>query len=163
MLLTYSHAIQGLIDVLKIRLDLFGLNPNNTAVDAKLEESSMKISRVSIYFVVLFFIFAQTAPAIAGIVGTDKFLTEQSIQQDREELRNLMDRKEVRQLLENNGLTVEIAQERVDSLTDSEVRQLSQQFNELPAAGNAAVVILVIALVVIILELAGITDIFTGL
>ena len=123
----------------------------------------MKISRVSIYFVILFFLFAQTAPAIAGIVGTDQFLTEQSIQQDREELRNLMEREEVRQLLENNGLTVDIAQERVDSLTDSEVRQLSQQYSELPAAGNAAVVVLVIALVVIILELAGITDIFTGL
>lgn len=123
----------------------------------------MKISRVSIYFVILFFTFAQTAPAIAGIVGTDQFLTEQSIQQDRDDLRTLMERSEVRSLLESNGLTVELAQARVDSLTDSEVRQLSQQFDELPAAGNALLVVLVIALVVIILELAGITDIFTGL
>ena len=123
----------------------------------------MRISKALVYVLMLSFTFVQTAPAIAGIVGTDSFLTEQSIQQDRENLRSLMTRSEVRTLLQQNGLTVEQAQQRVDALTDSEVRQLSQRFEELPAAGNAAVVVLVIALVVIILELAGITDIFTGL
>ena len=123
----------------------------------------MRISKALVYVLMLSFTFVQTAPAIAGIVGTDRFLTEQSIQQDRENLRSLMARDEVRSLLQQNGLTVEQAQQRVDVLTDSEVRQLARQFDELPAAGNAAVVVLVIVLVVVILELAGITDIFTGL
>lgn len=123
----------------------------------------MKISKALVYVLMLSFTFVQTAPAIAGIVGTDRFLTEQSMQQDRENLRSLMSRDEVRSMLQHNGLTVEQAQERVDALTDSEVRQLAQKFEELPAAGDAAVVILVIVLVVLILELAGITDIFTGL
>ena len=123
----------------------------------------MRFSKALVYVLMLSFTFVQTAPAIAGIIGTDSILSEQSIQQDREKLRSLMARQEVRSLLQQNGLTVEQAQQRVDSLTDSEVRQLAQRFEELPAAGNAAVVILVIALVVIILELAGITDIFTGL
>lgn len=123
----------------------------------------MRISRALVYVLVLSFTFSQTAPAIAGIVGTESFLSEQSIQADRENLRSLMARDEVRSLLKNNGLTVSQAQERVDALTDSEVRQLAQKFEELPAAGNAAVVILIVVLVVIILELAGITDIFTGL
>jgi hypothetical protein len=74
-----------------------------------------------------------------------------------------MSRDEVRSLLKSNGLTVEEAQARVDSLTNKEVSQMADKFNELPAAGDAAVVVLVIALVVIILELAGITDIFTGI
>jgi len=111
----------------------------------------------------LSFAFVQTAPAIAGMIGTDRFLTEQTIQQDRDNLRSLMNRDEVRTLLQHNGLTVEQAQERVEALTDSEVRQLAQNFEQLPAAGDAAVILLVIALVVIILELAGITDIFTGI
>lgn len=123
----------------------------------------MKISKALIYVLMLSFTFMQTAPAIAGIVGTDRFLTEQSIQQDRENLRSLMSRDEVRSILQHNGLTVEQAQQRVDVLTDSEVRQLAQRFEELPAAGGAEVVVLVIILVVIILELVGITDIFTGI
>ena len=123
----------------------------------------MRISKTLIYVLMLSFTFVQTAPAIAGMIGTDRFLTEQTIQQDRDNLRSLMNRDEVRTLLQHNGLTVEQAQERVEALTDSEVRQLAQKFEQLPAAGDAAVVLLVIALVVIILELAGITDIFTGL
>ena len=123
----------------------------------------MRLSKSFIYLLIISFTFVQISPAFAGIVGTDSFLSEQTIQQDRENLRNLMSRDEVRSMLEMNGLTVEQAQERVDSLTDSEVQQMAKKFDELPAAGNAGVVILVIALVVIILELAGITDIFTGI
>lgn len=123
----------------------------------------MKLSKSFIYLLIISFLFVQVSPAFAGIVGTDSFLSEQSIQQDRENLRNLMSRDEVRSMLEMNGLTVDQAQERVDSLTDMEVQQLAKKFEELPAAGDAAVVILIIALVVIILELAGITDIFTAI
>ncbi len=123
----------------------------------------MRLSKSIIYLLIISFIFIQISPAFAGIVGTDSYLSEQTAQQDREDLRALMSRDEVRSLLETNGLTVEEAQARVDSLTDKEVSQMAEKFNELPAAGDAAVVVLVIALVVIILELAGITDIFTGI
>jgi hypothetical protein len=123
----------------------------------------MRLSKSIIYLLIISFIFVQISPAFAGIVGTDSYLSEQTAQQDRENLRALMSRDEVRSLLETNGLTVEEAQARVDSLTNKEVSQMADKFNELPAAGDAAVVVLVIALVVIILELAGITDIFTGI
>ena len=123
----------------------------------------MRPSNSLTYLLIISFIFVQFSPAIAGIVGTDSFLSEQTIKQDRENLRALMSRDEVRSLLANNGLTVAQAQERVDSLTDREVSQLAKQFDELPAAGDAWVVVLIVALVVIILELAGITDIFTAL
>jgi len=123
----------------------------------------MRLSKSLIYLLILSFIFVQVSPAIAGIVGTDSYLSEQTIQQDREILRALMSRDEVRSLLETNGLTMEQAQTRVDSLTDKEVRQMAKKFDELPAAGDAAVVVMVIALVVLVLELAGITDIFTGI
>ncbi len=123
----------------------------------------MRLSKSIIYLLIISFLFVQISPAFAGIVGTDSFLSEQTLQQDRENLRDLMSRDEVRSMLEMNGLTVEQAQARVDSLTDAEVSQMAKKFDELPAAGDAAVVILVIALVVLVLELAGITDIFTGI
>ncbi len=123
----------------------------------------MRLSKLFIYLLIISFAFVQISPAFAGIVGTDSFLSEQTLQQDRENLRDLMSRDEVRSMLEMNGLTVEEAQARVDSLTDAEVSQMAKKFDELPAAGDAAVVILIIALVVLVLELAGITDIFTGI
>ena len=81
----------------------------------------MRLSKPLIYLLILSFIFIQISPAVAGIVGTDSFLTEQTVQQDRENLRALMSRDEVRSMLEMNGLTVTQAQERVNSLTDKEV------------------------------------------
>ena len=123
----------------------------------------MRLSKLFIYLLIISFAFVQISPAFAGIVGTDSFLSEQTLQQDRENLRDIMSRDEVRSMLEMNGLTVEEAQARVDSLTDAEVSQMAKKFDELPAAGDAAVVILIIALVVLVLELAGITDIFTGI
>ena len=88
----------------------------------------MRLSKPLIYLLILSFIFIQISPAIAGIVGTDNFLTEQTVQQDRENLRALMSRDEVRSLLEINGLTIQEAQERVDSLTDKEVSQMAKKF-----------------------------------
>jgi cytochrome c-type biogenesis protein CcmH/NrfG len=123
----------------------------------------MKFNKAIFYLLIVSFTFVQISPAMAGIVGTDSFLSEHAVQQDRENLRNLMARDEVRSLLKANGLTVEQAQERVNSLTEKEVQQMSQKYEELPAAGSVWVVVLVVALVVIILELAGITDIFTGI
>ena len=106
--------------------------------------------------------FFQVAPSYAGMVSTDKSFTEQSVQIDRENLRSLMARNEVRSLLAGNGLTVEQAQQRVDVLTDKEARLLAEKFNEQPAGGFLGA-LLIIGLVLIILELTGVTDIFTGI
>ena len=106
--------------------------------------------------------FFQVTPAYAGIVGTDKSFTEHSAQQDREKLRALMARDEVQGLLADNGLTVEQAQQRVDALTDKEAQQLAENFDE-QAAGGILIALLIIFLVFIILELAGVTDVFTGI
>ncbi len=119
----------------------------------------MKINKTLIQVVILSFTFMQITPAIAGVVATDRFLIEQSVQQERENLRAFMARENVQSLLQHNGLTVEQAQKRVDALTDAEVQMLARKYEELPAAGNAAAGILIIALFVMVLELSGLTDI----
>ena len=60
-------------------------------------------------------------------------------------------------------LTIDPSQEEGLRKAAKNIEQLAKKFEELPAAGDAAVVILIIALVVLVLELAGITDIFTGI
>ena len=54
----------------------------------------------------------------------------------------------------------EDAQKRVASLSESELRQLASTVENQPAGGGAIVVIGVLFLVLIILELVGVTDIF---
>lgn len=106
--------------------------------------------------------FFQIAPSYAGIVGTDKSFAEYSAQNDREKLRTLMARDEVKDLLANNGLTVKQAQQRVDALTDNEAQLLAEKFDEQPA-GGFLIALLIVILVFIILEMAGVTDVFTGI
>lgn len=122
----------------------------------------MRATRFLICILSVSLAFFQVTPSYAGIVGTDKSFTEHSAQQDREKLRALMARDEVQGLLASNGLTVEQAQQRVDVLTDKEARLLAEKFNEQPA-GGILIALLVIFLVFIILELAGVTDVFKGI
>lgn len=84
------------------------------------------------------------------------------MQKDREKLRALMVRDKVRRLLASNGLTVEQTQQRVNALTEKEAQHLAEKFNEQPA-GSILIALLIVILVFIILELAGVTDIFTGI
>ena len=104
--------------------------------------------------------FLQVAPAYAGMVGTQTLIDHAAAKIDRDRLKDSLERDEVRKLLANHGVTVEQAQERVDALTDQQVSQLAAHFDDEPAGGFVIEVVVIAALVVVILELVGITDIF---
>jgi hypothetical protein len=103
--------------------------------------------------------FVQLTPAYAGIVGTQSLIEQTQAEINRDHLTTALERAEVRTLLASHGVTLEQAQERIDALTDAEVRDLAAHFDD-KAAGGVIEVILLAALVVVILELVGVTDIF---
>ena len=125
-----------------------------------------KLLNISIVYIsALTLVFSQTTPAYAGLIGTEQFMAQQLVDQDRETIRNVLDRDEARTLLEKHGVSKEQAQERIDALTDEEVRIVAQKFERLPAAGDGGILIavLVVLLVFIILDLAKVTNIFKGI
>lgn len=118
-----------------------------------------------IYVSAITFMFSQTMPAYAGLIGTEQFMSEQFVQLDRETLHNALNRDEAHTLLKKHGVTSEQAQERVKAMTEEEVRVFAQKFDELHAGGSFGVVaaVLVLVLLFIALELSGKTDVFNGL
>ena len=102
------------------------------------------------------------SPGYAGMIGTQQLVQAQQVQDQREQIKSALARDEFKQQLVKHGVDVEQAQERIDQLSDSEVQQLAAQFDELPAASGTGEVLLIAGLVVVILELLGVTDIFTG-
>lgn len=118
-----------------------------------------------IYVSTFALIFSQAMPAYAGLIGTEQFMAQQLVEKDRETLRKTLERDEARSLLEQYGVSTEYAQERIDAMTDEEVRIFSQKLEELPAAGSFGVVaaVLILVLLFIVLELSGKTDIFKGI
>lgn len=99
--------------------------------------------------------------ALAGIVTTTDLVNSQHLQMERERIQDWIARADVREQLSSQGVDMEQAQKRVDSMTDEEVQQMAARMDQMPAGSGAGEVVLIAFLVLIILELSGVTDIFT--
>ena len=100
--------------------------------------------------------------ALAGIVTTTDILDTQEIQQERERIQDWMAREDVRDQLTSLGVDVNDAETRVDSMTDQEVMVMASRMDEMSAGSGTGEVIIIAILVLVILELTGVTDLFTG-
>ena len=107
-----------------------------------------------IYVSVISLLFTHTVPVYAGIVDTRELLNEIHVEQSKERLLDILSRKDARMLLEQNGVTHEQAQERINSMTNVEIHQLAQDFENLPAAGNVGTAAALLILILVILVLA---------
>ena len=132
-----------------------------------LEDARMRkpLKTAVIYLSAFTLLFSQAMPVHAGIISTEQLMNQQLVEADQKTLLNLLDREDVRILLEKKGVTTEQAQERINHMTDQEIRTLAQKFEEQPAPGSigVAAAVLILILVFIALELAGKTDVFTGI
>ncbi|TNE83483.1 MAG: hypothetical protein EP334_00575 [Gammaproteobacteria bacterium] len=100
------------------------------------------------------------ASAQAALIGTQQVANEASVEVQRDELRTLFARDDVVQKLSSLGVDVADAQQRVANLSDAEVAQLHEQINDLPAGAGALGTIALVLLILILLDVAGVTDIF---
>ena len=100
--------------------------------------------------------------AQAEMVSTQQLLNHDSRAEREVQARSFLRRDDVRRQMEALGVNPADAERRVASLTDSELQQLSKTISTAPAAGDDAILILfgVVFLVLILLELLGVTHIF---
>ena len=86
-------------------------------------------------------------PAYAGMIRTDDV--------ERERVKALLERSEVRAELEKHGVLAHEAAARVDAMTPAEVQQLAGRIDALAAGGqstqNLLLVIIIILLVIVVL------------
>lgn len=100
------------------------------------------------------------APASAAIVGTEQMLSQNTARQDVD---TFLARAEVQEQLQDWGVDAADAQRRVATLTPDELQMLNAQIDELPAGAGALEVIGVVFLVLLILELVGVTNVFSAI
>ena len=110
----------------------------------------------------LLLITAPVHSVLAAMVGTEAILVNQDTQNARDRLRSFLDREAVQSQLTARGIDPAEAQARVDSLSDSEVMQISDKIDQLPAGGSFWGTVLYLAIIAVIvllvLELLGYTD-----
>ena len=95
--------------------------------------------------------------ALAALINTETILAENQSQEARDYLKQLMAREDVRSALIAHGIDPLEAEARIASLSDSEIIELSDQIENLPAGGNAIglviAVLVIIVLVLVIMKL----------
>ncbi len=120
-----------------------------------------QLARPIIPFFTLFFLYITVqAPAIAEMVSTQTTITKSKIQQQRVKILKFYERQTVKSALQKHGLSTVEAKARVAKLSDAQIQQLSTKIDKIPA-GAGAESILVVFLILVILELMGITNIFS--
>ena len=90
-------------------------------------------------------------PAAAAMIGTEKLLISDRNQETRSYLQQMMSRKDIQEALVARGIDLQEAKIRIDSLTDSEIEQILEKINDLPAGGIDAAFVLIIVGVIVVL------------
>lgn len=102
-------------------------------------------------------------PASAALVRTEAVLQEGRAHGLREAWVAAVQRAEVREALQAQGVSPVEAEARVLSLSDSEVLLIAERMDELPAGqgvGEVVVAVVVVFAVLVVLDAAGVTDVF---
>jgi len=118
----------------------------------------------SITFFVLFqffFISGLLPAARAEFISTQTFIESSTADQTRNELQNLIARADVRSELIRLGVNPADAKQRLAHLSAEELQLLQGKMDELPAGGNVLAIVGVVFLVLLILEIVGVTNVFT--
>lgn len=118
---------------------------------------------ISVLMVLPFFTLGMQGTATAAIVTSGDMLMAQQQQESREQLRTWMARDDVRQQLVDMGVDVDSAIARVDSMSDSEVQQLSVAMKDMPAGSGLIETAVLAFLVLVVLEVTGVTDILPNI
>lgn len=98
----------------------------------------------------------------ASMLGTGVVLENDS-QNIRDRLNNMLVADDVRQSLEDRGVSVAEAQARVDALSDAQLRQLAGQLDSLPSGQGLETVVIAsvfIFVILLITDIAGLTNVF---
>ena len=98
--------------------------------------------------------------ADAGIIGTDGYLALQDRAIRIERINDTLMQDRVREQLTSLGVDPEHAQQRVATLSDTDLMALDGRLQDLPAGGEFLGLVVAAFLVILILELAGVTDLF---
>ncbi len=97
-----------------------------------------------------------------GMVTTQQLLSQQQHSDNLAKVNAFMSQEKVQQMLTERGVNVDDAKTRIASLSNAELEQLSLQIDELPAGQGALGFLVFLLVFFMLLDIAGVTDIFPG-
>ena len=122
---------------------------------------SSLMKRIIVLLVSVSFFSTYSLPAWSGIVTTDQLLQQQLEVLNKSTLAAMLDRDDVRQQLVERGVDPEYAKARIAALSDAQIEQLKDSIDTLPAGSGVVGILVAVLLVLIILDIVGVTNIFS--
>jgi len=119
------------------------------------------MKRVMTALVCLSLMSGWSLPSYAGIISTEQLLQQQLESLDRQSLITMLDRDDVRRQLVERGVDPDDAKMRIAALSDEQVREMKDGIGELPAGGGVVGILVAVLLVLVILDIVGVTNIFS--
>lgn len=124
----------------------------------------MQRSRTFSMFVTLCFLCAQLwLPANAALMLPSQVISEQHRADQQTRIAETLQRDELAALLGKHGVDSQQLTQRLDRLTDQEIARLAAEIDQLPAGEGALGVVLTLLVILIVLDLLGVTNIFPGI
>lgn len=112
---------------------------------------------------ITFFSASSLTPFAQAVVIDTQFVLSNQDGSAQSDIEAFLARKDVQAQLVTLGVDSDDARLRIAALTDQELRQLQQHINDMPAGSNALAVLGAVFLVLLVLELVGVTNVFSKL
>lgn len=98
-----------------------------------------------------------------GMVTTQQLMHDLQVSSQRDTIAGFLIREDVQSQLNARGVDVADAQARVAALSSAELATLAAQIDELPAGEGLLETALFLLVIFMLLDIAGVTDIFPGI
>ena len=124
-----------------------------------------RISFISLFMATIMLLIAiPYQPLLAAMVPTESIIYQFKAQDARDHLKTLISKNDIKNALISQGIDPDEAKARVDSLSDSEVIEVADKIEQLPAGGGPLGAIigaaLIVFLVLLLTDILGYTDVF---
>ncbi len=123
--------------------------------------NSSLMKRIIVLLVSVSFFSTYSLPAWSGIVTTDQLLQQQLEVLNKSSLVAMLDRDDVRQQLVERGVDPDYAKARIAALSDAQIEELKDNIDTLPAGSSVVGILVAVLLVLVILDIVGVTNIFS--
>jgi len=124
-----------------------------------------KISLISLFMATMMLLIATPYQTLlAAMVPTEATIYQIKAQDARDHLKTLISKNDIKRSLISQGIDPMEAKARVDSLSDSELIEVADKIEQLPAGGGAFGAVIaasvIVFLVLLLTDILGYTDVF---
>ncbi len=121
--------------------------------------TQQKNAMIRLLVLLMVFTCSVSSVSYAGMISTDAVIDQNRQSYDKQELLTLLQSQELKEQLQQQGVTAEMVEQRIASMTPAEIEALNLQLEDAPAGGIIGALV-TIFVVLVITDLLCATDVF---